>query len=455
VPGATSPALQADVLALFQQLLPAYFFWEALHQAGVRQNNRVYTAAVVIWMMTAQRLHNGTLQTAVLDLLRGLPASFWPDPCKRLQCSVGQEAPNLSSNTGAYHQARKGLPVSVVNQAYDRAFKLLVALMSGVVPEIGQSTYFIDGTSIRTAYSKELCRLYPPSRNQNGESHWPLIRLLVLHDLVTGLALRPVWGPMHGDHAISEQALLVRTIDQLPDFAVLLADANFGIFSVAYAADQRQHPVLFRMTLARARRLYGGELRDGIDQRVEWKPTRWDRQTNPQLPADAMVSGRLIVRQVQPSNGDKAFLLALFTTLESEAEAVVQLYGKRWNIETDLRTLKSTLQLEQLTCTQPEMVEKEIPIALLAYNLVRAATYQAAQKAGLTPRDFSFTRVRNVINAFLPAIAAASTEAQAQKLLRDMMYYVGQARLPKRQGKRPSYPRAVWPQKKPFPSKHA
>jgi hypothetical protein len=158
------------------------------------------------------------------------------------------------------------------------------------------------------------------------------------------------------------------------------------------------------------------------------------------------------VQRVQPSHG-AAFLLALFTTLELPADEVVQLYGLRWNVETDLRSLKGTLRLEQITCTTPDMVAKEIDMAMMAYNLVRATTYVAAQQAGLTPRDFSFTRVRNVINAFIPLIAAAQDARQAQELCDKMMYYVGQAKLPKRRRKRPSYPREVWPKRQSFPKR--
>src|ERR1700690_2940049 len=33
-----------------------------------------------------QRLNgNGTLETAVMELVRGLPEDFWPQPCQRLQ----------------------------------------------------------------------------------------------------------------------------------------------------------------------------------------------------------------------------------------------------------------------------------------------------------------------------------------------------------------------------------
>src|SRR5207253_4214977 len=158
-------------------------------------------------------------------------------------------------------------------------------------------------------------------------------------------------------------------------------------------------------------------------------------------------------RQVQPSNGAAPFLLAVFTTLEDEADSVIELYGYRWNIETDLRSLKVMLGLQQLHSTTSQMVAKEIDVAMLAYNLVRAVTGVAAQKAGLKPRHFSFTRVRNVINAFAPLIATARDERQAQQLFDDMMYYVNQARLPRRRKNRPTYPRAVWSKTQNFPKR--
>src|SRR5947199_567701 len=54
--GATVAPCKADVLALFQKLLPLELFWAALKQAKVRENNRVYHSAVVVWLMIWQRL---------------------------------------------------------------------------------------------------------------------------------------------------------------------------------------------------------------------------------------------------------------------------------------------------------------------------------------------------------------------------------------------------------------
>jgi hypothetical protein len=277
--------------------------------------------------------------------------------------------------------------------------------------------------------------------------------MIVAHDLYTSLGMRPEWGPMDGPQAVSEQSLIEQAIDRLPAGAVVVYDAN-SVFSVAYAADQRKHPVVLRLTAQRAQSLLGEALRDGIDRRLVWKPSRYERKSHPQLPAEAAVAGRLIVQRVQPSDGSAAFLLALFTTLEVETDQILALYGRRWNIETDLRSLKGTLELEQLTCTTPEMVAKEIDLAMLAYNLVRAVTYLAAQKAGLAPRDFSFTRVRNVVRAFGPRIAAARNQQEAKELYETMMYCVGQAKLPKRR-RRPSTPRKVWGRPQVYPKRKA
>jgi hypothetical protein len=445
-------ASSADVRLLYQKLLSSEYFEQLRQRGKLCENNRVYNASVVMWLMINQRLQGGNMASSVLELVCGLPANFWPRPCKRLQLGPEGQSPRLSANTASYNDARQNLPLGVVEDAYDWAFGGLMADAPGDLPEVGGRVFFVDGTSGRSAHSQDLCQAYPPATNQHGASHWPMLRLLVAHDLHTGLAMRPHWGPMYGAEAVSEQGLLEAVLGRLPRGSSVLGDTNFGVFSVAYAAAQRQHPTLLRLLGTRAQRLLGGKrLRDGIDQRVQWRPSPNDRKSHPQLAADAMVEGRVIVRQVQPSNGSPPFLLALFTTLEAPAEALVALYGKRWRIETDLRTLKSTLQLEQLTCTSTEMIAKEILMGMLAYNLVRAVTYVAAQAAGVQPREFSFTQVRNVVNAFAPRIAAAPDPQTAQRLYQDMLYYASRARLPKRRRPRPSYPRAVWPKRASFP----
>ena len=77
--------------------------------------------------------------------------------------------------------------------------------------------------------------------------------------------------------------------------------------------------------------------------------------------------------------------------LEEDVEEILKIYGLRWNVETDIGSLKGTLRLDPLTCKTPEMVDKEIQIAMLSYNLVRAVIYQAAQQAGAAPRSNAYS----------------------------------------------------------------
>jgi hypothetical protein len=291
---------------------------------------------------------------------------------------------------------------------------------------------------------------FPASTNQYGNAHWPVVRVLVAHDVRTGLAMRPEWGPMNGPGAVSEQGLVEMAMSRLPAGSTIMGDANFGVFSVAYAGVQSGRSVLLRMTGARAKRLAGEELRDGIDRPVIWIPSRDDRRSHKDLPADAVVRGRLLVTSVQPDNATAPFLLALFTTLGATLQELLDLYGQRWAVETDLRSLKTELRLDQLTCATPDMAAKEIEMCIAAYNLVRAVICLAAEQSGLPPRSYSFTRVRRIIKAFAQNITKATSPLEAQREFDRMMYYVHQAKLPRRT--RPSYPRTVWNKGDKFPN---
>lgn len=434
-------------------MLPTSFLEQAQAEAGIQRNNCVYSSLVVLWLLVAQRLHGGaSLECAVLELLRSLPLSFWPRPCKRIR-DWREQGKAPSSHTGAYNQARQELPLSIVQKSCDRIFEQLTDQLGSALAEGAPRAFLLDGSSMRMAHSAELCETYPPGSNQYGEAHWPLLRVLVAHDLYTGLAIRPEWGAMHGSEAVSEQALLGRAIDRLPVAATVVGDANFGVFSVAYAAAERQHPVVLRLTADRARRLAGESLHDGIEREFCWKPSQHDRKSHPDLPADACVRGRLLVRRVQPNNSAAAFLLALFTTLPSPVEEVFLLYGQRWAIETDLRTLKSTLRLDQLTCSTTDMVAKEIDMGIAAYNLVRGLIALAAAQSGIPPRGYSFTKVRHIVAAFAPAMASAPNQAASRRTFEEMLRCVHQSKLPRRKRTRPSYPRQVWRRGDTFPNR--
>jgi putative transposase len=73
------------------------------------------------------------------------------------------------------------------------------------------------------------------------------------------------------------------------------------------------------------------------------------------------------------------------------------LYGYRWNAELDIFAIKQSLNLDQVRCKSPEMVERELGMTLLAYNLVRWVCAQAAMVHDKQPRQMSFTIACNTL----------------------------------------------------------
>jgi len=440
--------LLTGVLALFLKAAPWEFFDQLRQRLGKRRSGGVFSMPVVVWLMLFQRLHGkGTLWVAVQEAVRGLPADLVPQPCQRLRHRT------VSNHTGGYNQARQKLPPEVVESVADRIFQQLTAAEEEALPGLGRRVFLLDGSTLLTPHTPELTAAYPPQRNQHGRSHWPVLRIVVAHDVVSGVAMRPQWGAMSGPQAVSEQSLLAAAMERLPPGSVVLGDQNFGVFSVAYGAAQQGHPVLLRLTRVRAEKLWGSVVvRQGTDRRLEWKPTRWDRQAHPELPPEAAVAGRLIACKVYPSDGSSPIQLHFFTALDIPMKQIVELYGWRWNIETDLRSLKRTVGLHMLRSLTPAMLAKELILGVTAYNLVRALMNTAARQANLDPRRLSFSRAQDVVHAWLPTLAAATSEKQFQAELQRVMGCLARCKLYPRK-KRRSYPRQVWGRPRVYPTR--
>jgi hypothetical protein len=163
---------------------------------------------------------------------------------------------------------------------------------------------------------------------------------------------------MYGPGAVSEQALSEKAKDSLPAKSVVMGDRNFGVLWVVYAARQRGLGVVLRLTEVRARKLKPTISQTG-DWPVVWEASRWDGGKHQRLPADvSVVPGRLIAARV--GVGKSQQWLYLFTTSHRGAKDLVELYGRRWNIETDLRSLKRTVRLHHIAAKSDDMMEKEI-----------------------------------------------------------------------------------------------
>jgi len=96
--------------------------------------------------------------------------------------------------------------------------------------------------------------------------------------------------------------------------------------------------------------------------------------------------------------------------LSIDGERIGSLYERRWDGEVDLRSIKSTMQMDILRCKTPDMVHKEIWTHLLAYNLLRTVMAVAANENDMEPRQVSFKGAKQALTAFAPKIEAARPE---------------------------------------------
>ena len=438
----TAPELPV-LLNLYAQIAPGELFRLLQRNLGLTKHDGIYTPRVLIWMMMLQHLDGGgTLACAVEQLALGRLDALL-NRCKRVQ------EKHIALSTGGYCQARQNLPKMLMDRSVEEIIQRLRNHLGGRMPLLKRPVYVLDGSSVQLNYGAELKQAYPPARNPRRPSHWPILRIVVLHDAETGLAHQPCWGPMYGPEAVSEQALAQRALDPLPAGAVLIADRNFGIFAIAHAAHQRGHGVVIRLTSQRAKRLVDGPIQQQGVYQIEWKASSREQAKHGKLASD-VVQGRLIAWRV--GRGKSKQWLYLFTTLTIPPEEVVALYGKRWHIETDLRSLKQTMRLNRLLVQSVDMMEKELLAAVLAYNLVRAIMCVAARQAGISTRQLSFTYAYNIVQDGITSVLEAPTEALQIERLERIVGLVARCRLPNRT-KRRSFPRVVWGRGRAFPSR--
>ncbi len=89
--------------------------------------------------------------------------------------------------------------------------------------------------------------------------------------------------------------------------------------------------------------------------------------------------------------GEVTLVTTLLDASVYPAEALADLYFRRWQVEVYLRDLKITLKMDVLKCKTVDGVLKELAVFALVYNLVRSVACQAAQAQGVAADRVSVT----------------------------------------------------------------
>jgi hypothetical protein len=267
--------------------------------------------------------------------------------------------------------------------------------------------------------TEELQKAFGQPGGQKKGCGFPVAHLLTLFEFGTGLLLRVTAAPLR-THDISQ---VERVHCEMQKGDVLLADRGFcsyGHIALLFLAGIhgvfRMHQrmiVNFRkgrphQSLQSKRRRQRKKGKKGlptsrwvkwlgkVDQVVEYfKPKQRPKWMTVQ--AYAALPDSLMLRELRYRISQKGYRtreVVLVTTLldpqKYSSQDLADLYGRRWQVETNLRHLKQTLGMDVLHTKSLDNVLKEMTMFVLAYNLVRLVMLNAAEQQGIPVDRISF-----------------------------------------------------------------
>jgi Transposase DDE domain len=356
----------------------------------------VYTPAVVLWAMLSQMLFSGEERSCVAAVVR--VAAYY--------ALLGREV--CATNTGAYCRARGKVGEGVVR----RLAQGVAERCEQEVPDEwrwkGRRVQLVDGTTLSMPDTPENQAEYPQPDSQEEGLGFPLLRVVALTSLATGLLTAAALGPYAGKET-GEPAMLRTLFDTLSAGDVLLGDRYYGGWFMLALLQERGVDFVVRLHQYRDADFRRGRRLGKGDHVVSWpKPQRpnWmDRETYDRLPRE------LVVREVQVTvavPGFRTESLVVVASLRDDEQVsrddLAALYRRRWTVELRIRDIKSTMHLDVLRCKTPAMVRQELWTGLLAYNLIRQSMLQSAHAAEARPEQLSFTAAMQMLaNTWLTA----------------------------------------------------
>lgn len=363
--------------------------------------DRIYPPLTTLSLFIGQAMRpDGACQDAVARRL-----------CER----TAQGLKACSLNSGPYCKARKRLPLGLIRRLALTIGERLERESPGDWKWRGRSIKLVDGTTISMPDTESNQLVYPQSGVQQPGLGFPLAMLLAIISLSTGAVLTWAQGPCRGKHT-GEQALFRTLMPQLEAGDIVLADryhCNYFTVALLFARGvdlvTRQHQR--RITDFRRGRRLGRR-----DHLVNWKrpqrPAWMDTETYAHMPE------QLIMRETEI--GGRVLVTTLTDAKAVSAIDIDALYLHRWQVEVDLRSIKAEMGMDILRTQTASMIDKEIAVHLLAYNLVCALMVRAAAGVGLTARALSFKGSVQLYLAFeqqLRFAAGASARTMTAHLL--------------------------------------
>lgn len=395
--------------------------------------NATYSVALTLWAFLSQCLSaSKTCTAAVARVLVLVTASGGATP---------------SANNGAFCKARAKLPVAMLQELTTDIGQRLTAQTPPAWLWKGHPVKMVDGTTLSGPDTAANQRKYPQPRSQKKGLGFPLMRVVVLMCLVTAVLVEARFAAWSGKET-GEGALFREQFAALLPGDIVLGDRYYGSFAAVATLKQRGVDSCFRLHQRRRSRAKNGKRLGEGDCLVVWsRPRLKDRPSWMSVDEWAALPETLEVREVRFKVALPGFrvddVIVVTTLLDSarySAKDIEELYRKRWHVELNLRSLKTTLKMDILEGKTPEMMERAIWGHFLVYNLVRRVLMQAAVQQGCSPLQLSFSAALTQVREGYTVRSLAAGEQRAA-LTQALVKAVGQHKV----GNRPnrSEPRAV------------
>jgi hypothetical protein len=347
------------------------------------------------------------------------------------------------TNTGGYCKARARLPLTMVSTLAIQTGEIVAEGAASWWHWRGRQVRLVDGATVTLPDTEENQAEYPQSNSQKEGLGFPICRLVALLCLGSGALLNAATGPCKGKGS-DEQSLLRSILDTLKGDDILLGDAFYATYFLLCELVNRGVDGVFEQHGSRKRStdFSKGEKLGARDHLIvlnkpKQKPDWMSQDEYDQAPPT------LKVREFKA--GGKIMVTTFLCSKDTPKSVLKVLYRSRWNVELDLRNIKTTLGMETLRCKTPEMAIKELWVYLLAYNLIRLLMAQAALLADQVPRQLSFKHTLQIWVAWQQRGGGTNDAVSINALL----VLIAEPRVGLRPGR--VEPRALKRRQKPFP----
>jgi hypothetical protein len=391
-----------DLYAVFGHLFELQLLEPS--EKGVNSRRRRLPASVTFWAFVAQAL---SPRSSCREVARRIEA-WW---------RWGNLRSAQTITPSAYCQARQRLTLHTLQLiAGQVAWAVERHVLKSERWLEGREVKIIDGTGVSMPDTPENQAIWPQPDGQKPGCGFPVMKVAGLFSLSSGALLEHVTGRAH-----THDSTLFRELwPKLKKGDVILADRAFCSYGAMAALQHRGIDTVVRLHQLRKSDLRFGR-RLGIgDRLVVWTkpktcPEVWSKDEFARLPEQLPVR---LIRTVIAAEGFRTRTVLIATTLTDAvlypADAIRELYAQRWNIELHFAQIKTTLGLDVLRCQSPSMIEKELQIHLIAYNLVRGLMQKAAHLHHVPLERISFKGSLDTLRHWAQAIYACQKSPRKQ-----------------------------------------